>query len=62
MWEKRHSIAYHFDKEDWELWPLHDMLEALERHCEKVRSDVYYCNPDKKLLPKPKAPRTNYFF
>jgi hypothetical protein len=62
MWKKQHSIAYHFDKEDWELWPLHDMFEALERHCEKVRSDVYYCNPDKKLLPKPKAPRTNYFF
>jgi hypothetical protein len=60
MWKERHSIAYHFDKPDCELWPLHHMLEALERHCEKVRrSDPFLPNPDKKRLPNPKPPRTD---
>jgi hypothetical protein len=61
MWKERHSIGYHLDKEDWEVWPLDQMLEALERHCEEVRRDVYW-RPDIKLLPKPKSPRTNEMF
>ena len=59
MWKDRHSIGYYLDKDDSEVWPLEDMLEALERHCEKVRSKIYYWRPDKKRLPEPKPPRTD---
>jgi hypothetical protein len=57
MWKIRHSIGS-------EQWPLDQMLEALERHCEKVRRRVYWRRgiPDRKLLPKPEAPQTNDFF
>jgi hypothetical protein len=64
MWKERHSLGWSFDKEDSELWPLDQMLEALERHCEEVRREVYWTPgiPDGKHLAKPKAPRTNWFF